>query len=120
MSVNYYIAIPGQPEEDGLHVGLLAGGMFRFRAHPDRALVSFDAWLAHLQQHAAQLVDEYGDPILLEPFLNCVVRKRDEALANRRMGEYHNAPQLAEDQTHIPGKRYRDAKGFLFFDFNFS
>lgn len=120
MSTNYYIATPGKPPEDGLHVGLLAGGLFRLRAHPGQGLVSFDAWHEHLKQNAAQLVDEYGHPILLEPFLSCVVRKRDEAMKAPRRGEYHNAPLLADGQTHIPGKRYRDAQGFLFNDYEFS
>jgi hypothetical protein len=119
MSMNYYLPGPGPRADEGLHVGLLAGGLFRFRAHPALGLVSFDAWAARLAEPGTVLVDECGEELIIERVLGCAVRKRDEALRHPRMAEYHNAPLLAPGETHKPGSRYRDAEGHLFQDFEF-
>lgn len=120
MSTNYYIAAPGQLAEDYLHVGLLAGGMFTLRAHTQLGLVSFEAWVKHLTEHAENLVDEYDHPILLGAFLSCVERKRNDVMKGPRRGQYHNAVQLEAGQAPKPGTRFRDAQGYLLTDYEFS
>lgn len=119
MSINYYLKDPAALGSEGLHVGLLAGGLFRFRAHPAQGLVSFAAWQARLAQPGAVLVDEFGEELIIERVLGCAWRKRDEAMRHPRLTEYHNAPQLAPGEAPPPGARYRDAEGHLFQDFEF-
>jgi hypothetical protein len=120
MSTNFYVTNPDKPTDESLHVGLQAAEMFRFRAHPGKSLVTFDAWSAHLRQNAKDFRDEYGNPADVERFLAMRVLERDDLKANQGKREYHNAPQLVAGQPHISGKRYRDAQGFLFHDFEFS
>jgi len=120
MSTNYYLKTPNVSSNDYPHVGLFAGCMFRFQAHPEQRLFSFADWAARLRQPDAVLLDEYDKVVNVEDFLAMAVRWRDEVRKDTRRREYHNAPQVEPGVTHLPGTRYRDAEGHLFFDFNFS
>lgn len=50
MSINYYLRTPDTPDGDeGVHLGKFVGGVgFTFRAHPDRGVTTYEAWLALL------------------------------------------------------------------------
>jgi hypothetical protein len=49
MSTNYYLKTADTPDGDeGIHLGQFAAGSFTFRAHPDRGVTTYEAWLAQL------------------------------------------------------------------------
>src|SRR5690606_12896584 len=100
-------------------VGLSAGGLFRFQAHPHLGIYSYKEWLTVLKQPGSRLVDEYGKTVRLQDFKALVTSLRDEALASGK-AEYRNAPELPEGQRYIAGERYRDAEGFLINDYEFA
>jgi hypothetical protein len=51
MSTNYYVRTPETaPGDEGVHLGQLAAGTFTFRAHPERGVTYYEAWLAQLDK----------------------------------------------------------------------
>lgn len=49
MSTNYYVRPAGTPEGDeGIHLGKWGSAGFTFQAHPDRDVMTYEAWLGLL------------------------------------------------------------------------
>lgn len=122
MSTNYYLqtidSATGKKSET--HVALWSAGLYKFHAHPDQRIESFKDWSDRLRDPDSIFLDEYDAPIDVEEFLAKVLVNSKVALANLKLAEYHNSPQLQKGQSPVPGGGYRDADGVLMLDWNFS
>lgn len=98
MSNNYYLRTADTPDgSEGIHLGQSANGGFTFRAHPDRGVTDYPAWLAQLD--TGEIVAESGYTVT-----------RDEMV--RIASEQSRVPSWAErGATHPDGAGFYDMEG---------
>jgi hypothetical protein len=109
MSTNYYAVTPDTPEGDeGLHIGQSVGDRaeFLFRAHPDRGLISSDAWREFLSRPHVKIMAESGYEVNVEKFM---------ADATKRPADMPHS-WMMRPRTHFS---WRDDKGCPFADYEF-
>src|ERR1051325_6986494 len=95
MSTNYYLRTAETPADDEcLHLGQWSAQGFTFRAHPNRGVMSYEAWLAQLDQ--GEIVSESGYTV-----------SKDEMVetANRR-GPAHNIHRKVHSDEFREGMHY--------------
>ncbi|WP_018219122.1 hypothetical protein [Salinispora vitiensis] len=97
MSTNYYVRIANTPDDgEGIHLGQHAAGTFTFRAHPDRNVTDYEAWLNQLDQ--GEIVAESGYTVT-----------RDEMVAIA--AKTPRTPWAECGATHSGGDGYYDLEG---------
>lgn len=117
MSTNYYLQTEAQAkaDQDGRHLGLSAAGIFMFRAYPKQNIISVKSLEAFLRQAEGTITNEVGETLTVDEFLEFVsIRRRPE------MSQFKNSETVVERKAIREGMRFKDAEGYLFYNYEFS
>lgn len=117
MSTNYYLQNEAQAAagEDGMHLGLSAAGIFMFEAHVRKGIISLKSLEEFLRKSKAKIVNEVKETFTVDEFMAFVAdRRRPE------MAQFRNSDTVTDRKGIREGMRYKDAEGYLFFNYEFS
>ena len=117
MSTNYYLR---NPDGATLHVGLSAGGLFHWAAHPDAGITSTKHWRERMSEPGSVLMDEYDNEASPDELFAHADSLRDEIRANRNNVFYNNTRQPESGRSFTPGERYLDEDCHLMCAYEFS
>jgi len=117
MSTNYYLQTEAEAkaEQDGMHLGLSAAGIFMFRAYPKKNIISAQSLEQFLRQAPGTITNEVGETVTVDEFMQFVsIRRRPE------MSQFKNSETVLERKAIREGMRFKDAEGYLFYNYEFS
>lgn len=117
MSTNFYLQTEAQAleDQDGMHLGLSSAGVFMFRAYPRKKLVSLAALEQFLRQAEGTIINEVKETYTVDEFLQFVAVRR-----NPEMAQFKNSQTVTDHKGVRDGMRFKDAEGYLFFNYEFS
>jgi hypothetical protein len=117
MSTNYYLRTAEQSaaDEDGMHLGLSAAGIFMFRAWPELGIISVVTLEKFLRASNDQIVSDYKETPSVDEFLKFVSGGRKP-----ESRQFSNRETVTDRRGIQEGMRFLDAEGYLFHNYEFS